>query len=100
MKRCVVVNKYKSDYDIDIQRGTKYGNPYKNMPRTQALAMYEVHFIDMLKTGVITVDELKAMAGKRLGCTCKPQCCHGDTIARAVNYFNGIKEPTLNFLEN
>ncbi|MGL4523066.1 MAG: DUF4326 domain-containing protein [Bacilli bacterium] len=100
MSRCVVVNKYKTEYDIDIQRGTKWGNPHKNMPLTQALAMYEIHFINMLNDGIITVDELKSMAGKRLGCTCKPKACHGDTIARAVNYYNKVETTTLAFLEN
>lgn len=88
---CVVVNKYKSDFDIDIQRGTKYGNPFYKGTRGENILNFIPWFQDQIRTGVITIDELRAMRGKRLGCTCAPLPCHGDYIAHCVNVVCGDK---------
>lgn len=32
----------------------------------------------------ITLDELRALDGKTLGCFCAPKACHGDVLAQAV----------------
>ena len=35
--------------------------------------------------------QLAALKGRRLGCFCKPQACHGDTLARAAEWaFNTL----------
>lgn len=96
---CRVVNRHKEKYDIYIGRGTVWGNPYKDMPRAKMLALFRVYFLNKVKSGEITIDQLKSLQGKRLGCSCFPKPCHGDFIVRVVNKVCGIKESNLDFLE-
>lgn len=86
---CVVVNKYKSSFDVDIQRGTKFGNPFYKGTRGENILNFIPWFQNQIRQGTITVDELKALDGKRLGCTCAPLPCHGDYIAHCVNVVCG-----------
>lgn len=95
---CTVVNKYKEDYDVYIGRGSKWGNPYTLNPDKSGfetisctglevcIDQYGDHLWEMIKDGRVTIDELIALDGKRLGCFCKPKPCHGDVIVRAVNW--------------
>lgn len=93
---CTVVNKYKEDYDVYIGRGSKWGNPfshkdgtkaeYKVETREEAVANYKVYLWHKIQNGFITHDDLASLHGKRLGCFCKPQSCHGDVIAGAVDW--------------
>lgn len=95
---CRVVNRHKEPFDVYIGRGTKWGNPYKDMPRAQAIELHRVLFKQQIKDGIITIDDLLELKGKRLGCSCHPKPCHGDIIARAVNKLCGIKQSNLDFL--
>lgn len=82
---CRPVNKYNSDFDINIQRGTIWGNPYASNEYDDPIGMYKQHFYQQLKTKQITKNHLEVLRGQRLGCTCKPKPCHGDFIAEIVN---------------
>lgn len=83
---CRVVNKYLSDFDVNIQRGTIWGNPYSSDEYgDKAISMFKEYFIKMIKDGHITKSHLEVLRGQRLGCTCKPKQCHGDIIAIVVN---------------
>lgn len=83
---CRVVNKYNSEWDINIQRGTIFGNPFTVEEHgDQAIALFKPYFINLVKTKVITIDHLEVLRGQRLGCTCSPKACHGDFIAKVVN---------------
>ncbi|HHB0793402.1 TPA: DUF4326 domain-containing protein [Vibrio cholerae] len=82
---CKVVNKYNSDFDINIQRGTMWGNPYKDGTREENIERFRVYFIEKIKNKIITRDHLEVLRGMRLGCTCYPKQCHGDIIAYVVN---------------
>jgi hypothetical protein len=82
-----VVNKYTSEYDIDITRtsNSKFQNPYvigRDGNRREVLLKFELyarkHFN---KTDFI---ELK---NKRLGCVCFPQRCHGDILIKLMNEY-------------
>ena len=95
---CRVVNRHKEYFDIYIGRGTIWGNPYKDMPREKAIALFQPYFINQIKTGQITIDDVKSLYGKRLGCSCKPLPCHGDFIVRVVNKICGVKVNNLDFL--
>lgn len=89
---CTVVNKYKSAYDVDIQRGTKWGNPLstsQGLSLAEALSGYKKHLKDEIRNGNITKSELIQLHGKRLGCTCHPKPCHGDILAELVNKLCG-----------
>lgn len=86
-KLCRVVNKYHSDFDVNIQRGTMWGN-YAGMnsgSRDAAIEAFKEEFIRKIKTREITRDHLETLRGMRIGCTCKPKRCHGDIIAEVVN---------------
>lgn len=85
---CRVVNKYQSDFDINIQRGTIWGNPFtREEYGEQAIPMFKEYFFSKIRSGEITKHHLEVLRGMRLGCTCKPLSCHGDIIAKVVNKF-------------
>jgi len=91
---CTVVNKYKSNFDIYIGRGSVWGNPFpmqnkSKEERMRVIAEYRKHLDMQIKTGEITKEMLLELDGKRLGCFCKPQPCHGDVIASAVRWAKG-----------
>jgi hypothetical protein len=93
---CTVVNKYKDGYDIYIGRGSVWGNDYSHLPETkashkvetrdEAVDAYRNQLWDSIRSGTITVEMLKSLHGKRLGCFCKPKSCHGDIIVKAVEW--------------
>lgn len=47
--------------------------------------MYESYIKDKIKQNPSLIDELKKMKGKRLGCWCKPEPCHGDILLKIIN---------------
>jgi len=84
-----VVNKYKDNYDIYIGRGSVWGNPFEiteTTNRSQAIAKYKKYLWLQIKLQNITVEQLLSLKGKKLGCFCKPQSCHGDVIVGAVEW--------------
>lgn len=87
-KLCRVVNKYNSDFDVNIQRGTIWGN-YVGIgcdSREEAIEEFKKDFIKRLRSGEIKREHLETLRGMRLGCTCHPKSCHGDIIAHVVNH--------------
>jgi len=85
----VVVNKYKSEFDVYNGRGSKWGNPFPITPfqnREQVVEMYRNHLWRQIQKGEVTKSDLLALEGKRLGCFCKPQACHGDVIVAAIKW--------------
>lgn len=92
---CRVVNKYKEDYDVYIGRGSVWGNPFaigEHGTREEVIELYRAHLWKMLKKGSITKQDLLDLDGKRLGCFCKPQACHGDIIVKAVEWAKAQKQ--------
>lgn len=92
-----VVNMYKEPFDIYIGRSkrgqphNKWCNPYpidesKGQTREVVIQKFREHLWKMIKTGSITIQELKEMDGKILGCFCKPKSCHGDIIKAAIEW--------------
>lgn len=83
---CRVVNKYQSDFDINIQRGTIWGNPYSvEEYGDQAIPLFNEYWKGLLRDQKITKHHLEVLRGQRLGCCCYPRKCHGDIIALTVN---------------
>lgn len=80
-----VVNLQKEDYDILIDRTTKWGNKFKikEHGRQKAIALYRNWILDN-RDLLNCLPELK---GKRLGCHCKPDLCHGDVLVDLVKQF-------------
>ena len=79
-----VVNLYKEPYDVYIGRGSFWGNPFiigKDGTREEVISRYEIHIMDNADE---FFDRLPELIGKRLGCFCKPQACHGDILIRMI----------------
>lgn len=93
MYQCTVVNKYKTTvWDVDVQRGTKWGNYCRAETRELSILAFSQDFISKVKSGEITRDELEELRGKTLACTCKPHMCHADIIAHVVNNLDRFYE--------
>lgn len=98
MKICRVVNKYNSDFDVNIHRGTMWGNPYtaKEYGREKAIALYKEWLYNKIRNGEIKRAHLEVLRHMRLGCTCYPKKCHGEVLADLVNrVFGDTPENTL-----
>ena len=74
------------NYDVYIGRGSSWGNPYAIGPdddREEVIRKYKYDFDrGFLKGGK---EDFRELAGKTLGCYCKPEPCHGDVIAAYLN---------------
>jgi len=70
-----------------IGRGGLWGNPYAmhiDGDRDEVIRKFKYDF-DFDKFPNITKDKVYELAGKRLGCFCKPAPCHGDVLAEFLN---------------
>ena len=83
-----VVNAHREPYDVLIARPSKWGNPFqigRDGNRDQVIKMYEVH----VRRRPDLIAALPELAGKRLGCYCKPLSCHGDVLVKLLRETNG-----------
>lgn len=83
----LVVHLRKSPYDVRIDRQTEWGNPFvmgKHGNRAEVIAKYR----EWLLTQPDLLAKIKSLKGKKLGCWCSPDACHGDVLAELAN-----KEP-------
>jgi hypothetical protein len=79
-----IVHCEKSDYDVYIGRGSKWGNPFKigvDGNRTEVINKYRLYILKN-KELLNCLDELR---GKVLGCYCKPKACHGDVLIELID---------------
>lgn len=75
-----------------IGRGSYWGNPYsmydfsddESNSREDVIRMFKYDF-DNDKFVKKKKSEVYSLAGKRLGCFCKPEACHGDVLADFLN---------------
>ena len=76
--------KHSRQYDVYIGRGTKWGNPFKigrDGTREDVIKKYEAY----LQQQPAVLAAIPELAGKLLGCHCKPLACHGDVLARLAD---------------
>lgn len=90
-----VVNMRKEAFDVYIGRGrgSPWGNPYSHRAGTlakyvvltpgEAITRYEAY----LRNTPELLARLHELKGKRLGCWCKPNPCHGDVLVKLVEEF-------------
>jgi len=81
-----VVNIHHEPCDVLICRPTKWGNPFPiggRVTRERAIQMYEA----WIRRNPKLIAALPELAGKRLGCHCKPLACHGDVLIRLLDEF-------------
>ena len=78
-----------SEYDVRIDRRTKWGNPFQMRhedERSKVIELYREWLWREIKQGRIDLKELAALDGKTLGCWCAPKPCHGDVLAKAASW--------------
>lgn len=83
-----VVNRHTDNYDVYIGRPTIYGNPYvvgKHGSRGECVELFRDYFYVRLETDKKFREAVDALKGKVLGCSCKPQACHGDVIVEYLS---------------
>lgn len=77
-----------------IGRGSYWGNPYsmyeEGDDREEVIRKFKYDF-DYEKFPNKEKSEVYKLAGKRLGCFCKPQACHGDILADFLNSWDDGK---------
>lgn len=79
----------RGQYDVLIDRRTRWGNPFpmkSESDRASVIAKYRVWLWAQIKSGKITLEDLSALKGKRLGCHCAPRACHGDILSAAAEW--------------
>lgn len=82
----VAVNLRKQEFDVRIDRRTRWGNPFvmrSEAERADVVARYRRWLWGEIQAGRIGRDELAGLHGKRLGCHCAPLACHGDVLTAA-----------------
>lgn len=82
-----IVNIKNEECDVYIGRGAPLGNPFcrDSMGRLKAIELYHNHYLPaLIKSGRISYEYLLSLKGKRLGCHCKPQPCHGDKLVEII----------------
>ena len=74
-----------------IGRGAYWGNPHSMFEagetREEVIRKFKYDF-DYDKFIKIDVSRVHELAGKRLGCFCKPSPCHGDVLADFLNRYD------------
>jgi hypothetical protein len=73
---------------VYIGRGSEWGNPFiigEDGGRNEVIQKFSEYF---LSSPVLVARAKKELAGKVLGCYCKPQACHGDIIAEVIDNEN------------
>lgn len=90
--RTTVVNLREEPYDVYIGRAGRghdgyFGNKYRVGPHKhgEAIELFRKDFLERVDAEPEFRRRVLALRGKRLGCFCKPNACHGDVIAQWVD---------------
>jgi hypothetical protein len=81
-----VKNIRRDEYDVLIDRSSKWGNPFiigKDGTREEVIEKYRRYIMsnESLRNSV------KELENKRLGCHCSPKACHGDVLIDLIYFF-------------
>lgn len=92
-----VVNKHYAEFDVDITRRSKWGNPFpigKDGNRKEVVAKHKEWLQEWhknkkeIKYGQLSnkwvVQHLHELKGQRLGCVCIPLPCHGGNLVALI----------------
>ncbi len=85
MPHPLVVHCKRAPYDVYIGRPSLWGNPFRlraGDDRAHVIARYHEWLLTQPELIRRAKNELR---GKRLGCWCAPQACHGDVLAAIAN---------------
>ncbi|KAF9909970.1 hypothetical protein BX616_010998 [Lobosporangium transversale] len=78
---------------------SKWANPYtikKHGSRDQVMALYRKYIERRIQEGEITADQLQELWGKRLGCWCAPEACHGNILKELAHLHYKNKSDSSN----
>ena len=82
-KKTVVVNKRLEEYDVDISRPSKWGNPFKIGQDGNRKTVVKKHKKWILQQPDL-MNSLHELVGRKLGCHCWPKLCHGDNLIELI----------------
>ncbi len=83
----------KDGFDVYIGRampghvGSEFANDYRigvDGTRDEVIAKHAADTHRKLQEDPAFAGRLERLRGKRLGCWCRPRCCHGDTYVRIL----------------
>ncbi|MBA2851796.1 hypothetical protein HNP86_001955 [Methanococcus maripaludis] len=86
IKRTKVVNRRRSQFDVYIGRPSIWGNPHELTNKADIDERRAVcdKFEHDLQNNPELLAKLPELIGKRLGCFCHPEECHGDRIIKVM----------------
>ena len=79
--KTAVVDCRREPYDVYIGRPSIFGNPFRIGPDGTRAEVIEKYRADVLDRPLLVKTIRRELRGKRLGCYCAPQPCHGDVLA-------------------
>jgi hypothetical protein len=72
------------------KKGSLFANPFKvgkHGTRNKVIQKYRKYITDKLEKSPELVHKLKDMKGKKLGCWCHPEPCHGDILLELIEKY-------------
>lgn len=63
------------------------GISFHSLKVAEVLEKYEKYIRDKLNKDPELVKELLSLSGKKLGCWCKPDNCHGDILLKLIQEY-------------
>lgn len=78
-----------------------WANPYKitpEQPREIVLDKYREYVEKKINQDKSLISELLKLKGKKIGCWCKPECCHGDVLVELIDKYSSNSSNTSNTL--
>jgi hypothetical protein len=83
----VYIGREYHDYKNDVHfEASKWADPFvvgKDGTREECIQKYEMY----IRGRPDLLDSLSELKGKRLGCWCAPQACHGDILVKLIEEF-------------
>ena len=98
-----VVNIRRSRYDVYCGRPGAWGNRHrigKDGNRNEVIVKHRRDLSRDIADGTVSLEDLAALSGKRLGCYCAPRPCHADNLAQAADAAKAVLDALARFQEN
>jgi hypothetical protein len=70
-----------------------WANPYKiteTQSKEQVIKLYDEYIKKKIESNPLIIEKLLTLEGKKLGCWCKPDCCHGDILKELIEKYKQI----------
>lgn len=94
MRKTKIVNRRTEKFDVNIARPTKWGNIFTHLKGRKTLIPVETReqAVDEYRNYMLVerhdlLIQLPELIGKRLGCWCAPELCHGDVLVELIELY-------------